>query len=48
MRGWQTQLTLANRWTGGSVQERQLSEDEATVYKELGLMHPVLPGYADP
>jgi hypothetical protein len=37
MRGWQTQLTPANRWTGGSVQERKLSTDEAAVYQELGL-----------
>ena len=36
MRGWQTQLTPPNRWTGGSIQEQKLSEDEAAVHQELG------------
>lgn len=36
MRGWQTQVTPSNRWTGGTMQERKLSADEAAVYQELG------------
>lgn len=36
MRGWQTQATHTNRWTGGTVKEHKLSADETAVYQELG------------
>src|SRR5215470_3282130 len=36
MRGWELSETIANRWTGGTFNEKKLSSDEAAVYKELG------------
>ena len=36
MRGWELSETIANRWTGGTFDEKKLSSDEAAVYKELG------------
>jgi hypothetical protein len=36
MRGWDPVEGIANRWTGGTFNEKKLSNDEAAVYKELG------------
>jgi hypothetical protein len=36
MRGWDPAEGIANRWTGGTFDEKKLSSDEAAVYKELG------------
>jgi hypothetical protein len=36
MRGWAPAEGIANRWSGGTFDEKKLSSDEATVYKELG------------
>ena len=36
MRGWELSEAIANRWTGGTFDEKKLSSDEAAVYKELG------------
>lgn len=36
MRSWELSESINNRWTGGTFDEKQLSIDEATVYKELG------------
>jgi len=36
MRGWEPAESIANRWTGGTFNEKKLSNDEAAVYKELG------------
>ena len=36
MHGWDPAEGINNRWTGGTVDERKLSNDEAAVYKELG------------
>ena len=36
MRGWDPVEGIANRWTGGTFDEKKLSSDEAAVYKELG------------
>lgn len=36
MRGWDTVEGITNRWTGGTFNEKKLSNDEAAVYKELG------------
>jgi hypothetical protein len=36
MRGWDLADNINNRWTGGRVDEKKLSSDEATVYQELG------------
>jgi hypothetical protein len=36
MRGWDPAEGIANRWTGGTFNEKKLSNDEAAVYKELG------------
>jgi hypothetical protein len=36
MRGWDLAEGIANRWTGGTFDEKKLSSDEAAVYKELG------------
>jgi hypothetical protein len=36
MRGWDPAESIANRWTGGTFEEKKLSSDEAAVYKELG------------
>ena len=36
MRGWEPAEGIANRWTGGTFNEKKLSSDEAAVYKELG------------
>jgi len=37
MRDWNVSETISNRWTGGTFDEKKLSSDEATVYKELGV-----------
>jgi hypothetical protein len=36
MHGWDLAEGIANRWTGGTFDEKKLSSDEAAVYKELG------------
>lgn len=36
MRDWQRLPDIANRWTGGTIQEAKLSSDEAVVLDELG------------
>ena len=36
MRKWQPVERIANRWTGGTLKEHKLSEDEAAVFQELG------------
>ena len=36
MRGWELAEGINNRWTGGTFNEKKLSQDEAAVYKELG------------
>jgi hypothetical protein len=36
MRGWQPVESVGNRWTGGTLREQKLSEDEATVFAQLG------------
>jgi hypothetical protein len=36
MRGWDLAEGIANRWTGGTFNEKKLSNDEAAAYKELG------------
>ena len=36
MRGWDVEEGITNRWTGGTFNEKKLSNDEAAVYKELG------------
>ena len=36
MRGWDPAEGISNRWTGGTFNEKKLSNDEAAVYKELG------------
>jgi hypothetical protein len=36
MRGWDPAEGIANRWTGGTFNEKKLSSDEAAVYQELG------------
>ena len=36
MRGWDVAEGIADRWTGGTVDEKKLSSDEAAVYRELG------------
>jgi hypothetical protein len=36
MRGWELAEGISNRWTGGTFDEKKLSQDEAAVYKELG------------
>ena len=36
MRGWDLAEGITNRWTGGTFNEKKLSNDEAAVYKELG------------
>ena len=36
MRGWDLAEQISNRWTGGTFDEKKLSNDEAVVYKELG------------
>ena len=36
MRGWEPVEGIANRWTGGTFDEKKLSSDEAAVYKEVG------------
>ena len=36
MRGWAPAEGIANRWSGGTFDEKKLSSDEVTVYKELG------------
>jgi hypothetical protein len=36
MRGWEPAEGITNRWTGGTFDEKKLSNDEAAVYKELG------------
>jgi hypothetical protein len=36
MRGWDLAEGIDNRWTGGTFNEKKLSNDEAAVYKELG------------
>ena len=36
MRGWELAEGINNRWTGGTFDEKKLSQDEAAVYKELG------------
>jgi hypothetical protein len=36
MRGWELAEGINNRWTGGTFDEKKLSHDEATMYKELG------------
>jgi hypothetical protein len=36
MRQWQPGERLAHRWTGGTLHEKKLSEDEAAIFRELG------------
>ena len=36
MHDWSLAEGIANRWTGGTFDEKKLSSDEAAVYKELG------------
>lgn len=36
MRGWAMTEGITNRWTGGTFNEKRLSNDEAAAYKELG------------
>jgi hypothetical protein len=36
MHGWDLTESIDNRWTGGTFDEKKLSNDEAAVYKELG------------
>lgn len=36
MHGWDPAEGINNRWTGGTFEEKKLSNDEAAVYKELG------------
>jgi len=36
MRQWQPAERMSNRWAGGTIRAERLSEDEATVFKELG------------
>jgi hypothetical protein len=36
MRKWQAAENMSHRWAGGTIREERLSEDEATVFKELG------------
>jgi hypothetical protein len=36
MRGWQPVERVGNRWTGGTLREQKLSEDEAAVFAQLG------------
>jgi hypothetical protein len=36
MRGWDLAEGINNRWTGGTFDEKKLSQDEVAVYKELG------------
>jgi hypothetical protein len=36
MRGWQPVERVGHRWTGGTLREQRLSEDEAAVFAELG------------
>ena len=36
MHGWDPAEGIANRWTGGTFNEKKLSSDEAAVYQELG------------
>jgi hypothetical protein len=36
MHGWDPVEGIANRWTGGTFNEKKLSSDETVVYKELG------------
>lgn len=36
MRGWDLVEGIDNRWTGGTFNEKKLSNDEAAAYKELG------------
>jgi hypothetical protein len=36
MRGWQPVEGVGNRWTGGTLREQKLSEDEAAVFAQRG------------
>ena len=36
MHGWDPAEGINNHWTGGTFEEKKLSNDEAAVYKELG------------
>ena len=36
MRGWDLTESISNRWKGGTFDTKKMSEDEASVYKELG------------
>lgn len=36
MRGWQPVERVGNRWTGGTLREQKLSEDEAAVFAQSG------------
>lgn len=36
MRGWELAEGINNRWTGGTFNEKKLSQDETAIYKELG------------
>lgn len=36
MQKWQPADNMSTRWAGGTIREDRLSEDEATVFKELG------------
>lgn len=36
MRKWQPVERIAHRWTGGTLHEGKLSEDEAAIFQELG------------
>lgn len=36
MRGWEPVESINNRWTGGTFDEKKLSQDETAVYKEFG------------
>lgn len=36
MRKWQPVERITHRWTGGTLREDKLSEDEAAVFRELG------------
>ena len=36
MKGWDPTEDIANRWTGGTIRDDKLSEDERSVFEELG------------
>jgi hypothetical protein len=36
MRGWQPVSGISHRWSDGTIKASKLSDDEATVYQELG------------